>query len=124
MQETLFKSTVLYNIVYGAGSSTSGGKSKLLENLQNWKSVASLAKGKGITTLPSFTEKALVDDIATRSQGGIVWLLLEAKIVPLDVATFQRTFGLVQRVRIKGVPFTIGANVHSRHCLQVRCASQ
>lgn len=105
VQEALFNSTVPYNLVYGAGSGTSGGNSELLEKLENWKRGAILAKGKGRTTLPSFVGRALADDIATRGRGGVVWLPIDAKIEPLDANIFQGSYGVVRRVRITGASF-------------------
>lgn len=65
MQETIFNSTIPYNQVYGIGSCTSDGKSKLLEKLNYWKKGTILAKGKGKNVLPTYFEKELANIIST-----------------------------------------------------------
>ena len=46
-----------YNVVNPGDASTSGGKSELLEKLENWKRSISVAKKTSTHNLPSFIEK-------------------------------------------------------------------
>ena len=74
VQEAIFNPTMAYILIYGAGSDTSGGKSKHLEKLESWKKGAVVAKGRGRTTLPPYIEKELADRITTQGRHGIIWL--------------------------------------------------
>ena len=105
VQEAIFNPTMAYIGIYGAGSNTSAGKSERWEKLESWKRGAAIAKGKGRTTLLSYIEKELADRIATQGQHGVIWLPKNAEVIPLDRDIFQGSYGVVQRVTIRGASF-------------------
>lgn len=105
VQEALFNSMMPFNAVYGDRSDPTDAQSDLRNKLMDWKAGVNVVKGRGRTTLPSFIEKDLANDIATRGRGGVLWLPLDARVVQVETLEFEGTFGVVRRVRITGVSF-------------------
>ena len=68
---------------------------------------ATIAKGRGRTTLLSYIEKDLADRIATQSLHGFIWLPKNAEVIPLDRDIFQGSYGVVRRVTICGKSFIL-----------------
>ena len=66
VMEAIYNPTMTYDGVNPSNVSTSGGKSELLEKLENWKRGILVAKGTSTCNLPSFIEKQMGEKIATQ----------------------------------------------------------
>ena len=115
-----------YIAIYGTGSSISGGKFERLEKLESWKRSATIAKGKGRTTLLSYIEKELANRIATQRWHGVIWLPKNIEVIPLNRDIFQRSYGVVRRVTICGASFIpewiefVGKTMKAKNSLENR----
>ena len=107
VNEAIFNATVVYYQVYGEGSTTGPGeKPELLEKIENWKKGVVLAKGtRARHVLPAFIDRHLADTISTHGRHDVTWLSQNVEIIPMDHQTFQGSYGVVQRVIIRGASF-------------------
>ena len=109
VNEAIFNATLAYYQIYGEGSSTGHGKKpQLLEKIENWKKGVVVAKGTRTRhVLPAFIDRHLADTIFMQGRHGVTWLPQNVKIIPMDHQTFQRLYGVVRRVIIRGASFIL-----------------
>ena len=65
-----------------------------------------MAKGtRARHVLPVLIDRHLADTISTQGRHGVTWLPQNVEIIPMDHQTFQGSYGVVQRVIIRGASF-------------------
>ena len=100
--EVIYNPTMIYDDVHPGKESSGGRRSELYGKLENWKRGVISTKRTYVRNLPPFIDRQMADNIATQGRHGVIWLPINLEIKALDKEIFQRSYGVVRRVKING----------------------